>query len=506
VLIDTTYFESFAALIASVACGSRALPVFLTTYHREAPFSACFPPDSCLPDPDHPQAVTRPRWTPWPQAGALPRPFDSQNQIETHFIEILTRLVCPTLALVIVADRGFARAELFEWLLAGHLNFVVRIDASTHVWLPGAGASLPVADAMALEPGQRCFLGAVDYQQKARVPIYLLGLWDRDQEDPWYLASSRPSPDWIEMLYRWRMRLECTNRDLKTGVLLREGDDHHKLRSVLHLHRLLLALCVADWLCALTGLQALGDLCGPEANADSRRVLMPASCGGSVEAIDTVSPTVDLPIAVTALAVTGSSATESTQQTRISADRAPTVQGVIESSPPLAETAPHAFPATADPFDGPAAPPPIVPHRGPQGRPPQGLRRFVLRGALSYVRLGLEVIRSPDLDWILLHMVCWLGLYLWPYTPPWTARQVNYRRARGFGSCILPCVALPGADSLPTVAVALSPSWPPWLIPVPGPLPTPAPRAPTGAARAHPFPPIPPPATTTVAPLEVSAR
>jgi hypothetical protein len=43
ILLDTTYFEPFAALIAAVPCGSRALPIALTTYHRRA-LQACFPP------------------------------------------------------------------------------------------------------------------------------------------------------------------------------------------------------------------------------------------------------------------------------------------------------------------------------------------------------------------------------------------------------------------------------------------------------------------------------
>src|SRR3712207_262682 len=34
IVLDTTYFEPFAALIAAVPCGSRALPVALCTYHR----------------------------------------------------------------------------------------------------------------------------------------------------------------------------------------------------------------------------------------------------------------------------------------------------------------------------------------------------------------------------------------------------------------------------------------------------------------------------------------
>ena len=64
----------------------------------------------------------------------------------------------------------------------------------------------------------------------------------------------------METGYRWRMRIACTNRDTKTGVLLREGDDHHRLRRLLHLHRLLVAVCLAAWQCALVGLQAWRDL------------------------------------------------------------------------------------------------------------------------------------------------------------------------------------------------------------------------------------------------------
>ncbi len=42
VLVDTTYFEPFACLLASVPCGSRGLPIALTTYHRST-LEACFP-------------------------------------------------------------------------------------------------------------------------------------------------------------------------------------------------------------------------------------------------------------------------------------------------------------------------------------------------------------------------------------------------------------------------------------------------------------------------------
>ena len=35
-VVATTYFEPFAALVAAVPCGRRALPVAVATYHRTA--------------------------------------------------------------------------------------------------------------------------------------------------------------------------------------------------------------------------------------------------------------------------------------------------------------------------------------------------------------------------------------------------------------------------------------------------------------------------------------
>src|SRR5690349_5768705 len=72
ILLDTTYFQPFAALIASVPCGARALPVAFTTYHRRT-LHACFPPAATWPG----FAVAA-----RPPAAAEDKPFRSQNQIE----------------------------------------------------------------------------------------------------------------------------------------------------------------------------------------------------------------------------------------------------------------------------------------------------------------------------------------------------------------------------------------------------------------------------------------
>jgi len=111
-----------------------------------------------------------------------------------------------------------------------------------------------------LRPGQRRFCLEAFYGQQEQVPIRLRAIWEQGHREPWYLATSLEDPQQTERLYRWRMRLECTNRDEKTGVLLREGGDQHAIRSLLHMHRLLLALAAAQWLLALLGLQSWREL------------------------------------------------------------------------------------------------------------------------------------------------------------------------------------------------------------------------------------------------------
>lgn len=363
ILLDTTYFEPFAALVAAVPCGGRALPVALTTYHRTT-LEACVPPVETWPDPGRPTPPAPHRGRPTTPAAAAVQRFTSQPFVERRLIRLVWHLLSPALRGVLVADRGFASAELFAWLREHGRGFVIRIDAATHVRLAPDGPSRPVAEALAVRPGARRWVVGAAYTRHAQVPVNLLAAWDVGQAEPWYLATTLEWADRTELLYRWRMRLEASNRDEKTGVLLRQGGDRHALRNVLHLHRLLLALVAAQWLCALVGLQALRDLPDPPRDA----------------ALDDAPPTTP------------------------------------QDSPLLAQ--------------GPAPPPPARPHRGPAPRPPTWLRRFAARGTLSYVRLGAEILRAPDLARIVRRCVRWLGLYLWTWAPCWYPWQRRYRLAR----------------------------------------------------------------------------
>jgi hypothetical protein len=376
VLLDTTYFGPFALLLASVPCGSRGLPIALTTYHRSQ-LQACFPPRECWPRAEQHSCLFPPRRGQRPTPGAaVVTPFLSQNQIEEHLLDYLFTLLSPALRVVLVADRGFARASLFWWLQARQCDFVIRIDAQTHIRLPaplapGRPTQGTPAEVVGLQPGQRLWCPQAWYGKEEQVPISLLALWEVGQKEPWYLATSLERAEATETLYRWRMRQECTHRDQKTGVLLREGGDQHGLKSLRHLHRLMLALATAQWLCALTGLQAWQELAHPK------------------EVGPPVPPT-----------ATGTPAPAA-------ASARPSPRESVAPSPPL--------------------PPPVVPHRGAKAKVPGWMRRFAARGPLSYVRLGLEVLRCADLGHILYHLVGWLGEYLWLWRPLWRPWQLHYR-------------------------------------------------------------------------------
>lgn len=401
VLLDTTYFDPFAMLVATVPCGSRGLPVALTTYHRTE-LKACFPPETARPRPNGDPLPPRPvRGRRNPPGASIPTLFLSQNHIEEELIDYVFSLASSALRAVLVADRGFARASLFQRLRAQHRDFVIRMDAQTHIGVPSPlAADHPIqgvpSAVLGLQPGQHLWCPEAWYGKEDQVPIGLLAVWDEGQKEPWYLASSLQSPDDVEIMYRWRMRLECTNRDEKTGVLLRESGDHHALRNLLHVHRLMLALALAEWLCALTGLQAWQDLPGSRSEASSARLMeTPAS---STPPVDSLDPSLQSP-----------TTRESASPSRVSTEIRKTGASNVSAE------------------DGPSSPPPVLPHRGPVPKLPQWMKPFAARGYLSYVRLGLEVLRATDFGHVVRRLVRWLGDYLSVWTPSWRPYQVRYR-------------------------------------------------------------------------------
>jgi hypothetical protein len=177
ILLDTTYFEPFAALIASVPCGGRGFPIVVTTYHRRR-LLACFPPAVRWPAPE--SSIARParrKHQPLSAASAEVHHWASQNHVEEQLLHYLWSLITPGQNIVIVADRGFARASLLRWYLDQGRRFVIRFDGDTWLYLP-YGRMGATKQVVAIRPGERCWIAHASYGQEDKVPIAVLAVWD----------------------------------------------------------------------------------------------------------------------------------------------------------------------------------------------------------------------------------------------------------------------------------------------------------------------------------------
>ena len=262
-----------------------------------------------------------------------------------------------------------------------------------------------------MEPGQREWFTEVFYGKEYQIRINLLGVWEEGQREPWYLASTLEDPNKVEVLYRWRMRLECANRDEKTGVVLRQSGDRHAIKNLLHPHRLMLALATVEWLCALTGLQAWRDLVVLEKSSYLKPVAVSSSAELELEANSRLE---QLGVASCGREAVGVGQGDDWGEAN---DVEQLVDGTARASDGVCEPD----------EEGPSLPPAVVPHPGDVPKVPAWMSRFTARGHLSYVRLGLEVLRCVDLGFILRQMVRWLASYLSSCTPLWRPYQIRYR-------------------------------------------------------------------------------
>ncbi len=173
----------------------------------------------------------------------------------------MLRALPPGVAAVVRADRGFARAPFLAWLPRHGAACVVRVTRGTCLTeADGARWTLGQRDPAR---GQRSWHPAVRYGlyhgRPRDVTINLAQCWRlprhqardprrRDPAEPWYLATSRASPDQAAAWYRQRGWIEQSFKDTKS----RFGLARVQVGCPRRLSRLLAALTVAlAWLTRL---------------------------------------------------------------------------------------------------------------------------------------------------------------------------------------------------------------------------------------------------------------
>jgi hypothetical protein len=173
------------------------------------------------------------------------------------------RAVRPQMRLVWIADRGFARLSLFQFLAGLGVDFCIRVNAKTKIaW---RGRNLLLSE-LAVKPGQTLWLEGVIYRPQGRpferggIRVNLLVAWKRPTHrgtpqapQPWYVVTSLESPQQALASYRRRMRIEEGFRDWKQRLGLRQA----AVSTVERMARLLVGLVLATLVLALLGVFGL---------------------------------------------------------------------------------------------------------------------------------------------------------------------------------------------------------------------------------------------------------
>jgi hypothetical protein len=189
----------------------------------------------------------------------------SRNHLEEQVIRAATtawRAVRADLRLVWIADRGFARLTLLQFLADLAVDFCIRVDAKTKIaW---QGRKLLLGD-LPIQPGQQLWLAGVIYRPEGRpferggIRVNLLVTWKRPKNqpqkglEPWYVVTSLDDPQQALAYYRRRMRVEEGFRDWKQRLGLKQA----AVSTVERMARLMVGLVLATLILALLGLFGL---------------------------------------------------------------------------------------------------------------------------------------------------------------------------------------------------------------------------------------------------------
>lgn len=216
VAVDWTMEEGYWILMASVCLKRRAVPLFWRVHH----------------------------------AGQ----FDvSQTDFEDKFFEELIRLLGNRSQWVIVADRGFRRADLIARFQEKRIPFVVRMKDD--VWVKAYGFAGPLRDWKFPYPTIKKSVN-VQFRRREPATANLVRIWTEVNGQPalWYLATNLDeSAEFIRKMYAIRMWIEEGFRDLKSELKLTKT----RVEEPDRIARLLLIAALAVLILMSAGMRAI---------------------------------------------------------------------------------------------------------------------------------------------------------------------------------------------------------------------------------------------------------
>ncbi len=143
----------------------------------------------------------------------------SQNAVEEELILTLAKLLGPSRSWVLVADRGFGRAELFRTLDEAGIRFVIR--DTDDVWVKTQDFEGRLWDL----PRQRQTAVAyrnITYHKTKHLKVHLIVAHKEPAAEPWFLITNLEcEPHLVQRLYARRFGIEEGIRDAKSGLGLK---------------------------------------------------------------------------------------------------------------------------------------------------------------------------------------------------------------------------------------------------------------------------------------------
>ena len=178
--------------------------------------------------------------------------YRSTNNSEYGLLRFLRSMVPESTQIVILADRGFGRAEMARECQKLEFNYIIRIEPKAYVKAHGFAGNLIK---LAVKPGQQTVLHNVLYRKAKPVRQHIAVIWQLGESEPWYLMTNleKIRAKRLTEVFCKRMSIEEYFRDAKNkrnGFALRLS----MIKDSERLSRFLLILALAYILLVTIGL------------------------------------------------------------------------------------------------------------------------------------------------------------------------------------------------------------------------------------------------------------
>lgn len=176
---------------------------------------------------------------------------DSQNRIEERLITSLNLIIPEDKRIILVADRGFGRASLVNFLLSLNILFVLRVKADV-VITTKLGKKINLRK-LKIKPNQTKWFESISYRADGKVTRVNLAVTlaqvEGRKDDPWILVTNLRKAKTAIKYYKLRFDIEEWFKDLKHQL----GIDNIQTKDLDRVRRIVLISSIAYGLVMLVG-------------------------------------------------------------------------------------------------------------------------------------------------------------------------------------------------------------------------------------------------------------